>query len=122
MAGGAMTLDRATRLVRDLLGTGRFDHLRRAPWRGSPNPWAGHCYVACEAVFHLCGLSPGGPVRPACVRVDGVTHWFLKDCGHVHDPTAEQFDETPDYGSGRGKGFLTRRPSRRARTLIAALR
>jgi len=31
------------------------DDLRRPPWKGDPNPLAGHCYVASEALYHLLG-------------------------------------------------------------------
>lgn len=47
-------------------------------------------------------------------------HWFLKHriTGKVIDPTVGQFKTTPDYGKAKGKGFLTKNPSRRCRVLI----
>ena len=94
------------------------DDLRRPPWRGNPNPLAGHCYVACEALFHATGRR----LRPHFVRHEGAPHWFLRDArGNVIDPTAGQFQSTPDYAQGRGKGFLTQKPSKRAAIVLARL-
>ena len=45
-----MRLDLVTpREVAALIAESLTDDLRRPPWRGSPNPLAGHCYVASEA-------------------------------------------------------------------------
>ncbi len=94
------------------------DELRKPPYRGNPNPLAGHCYVASEAFFHLAG----GQERftPMVTRVPGGTHWFLKDkeTGEIVDLTAGQFDFAVDYESARGTGFLTKSPSRRAQEVI----
>lgn len=96
------------------------DDLRRAPWKGSPNPLAGHCYVACEALSHLGGYAAG--FRPATVRHEGAVHWFLVDAaGLVVDPTASQFASLPPYSAGVRRGFLTREPSKRARILMSRL-
>ena len=79
---------------------------------------AGHCYVACEALYHL-GLRERGWV-PTHVRHEGQSHWFLtNDDGEVVDPTAGQFSAPVPHREGRRCGFLTRWPSRRARVLIA---
>lgn len=92
------------------------DELRRPPWRGSPNRLAGHCYVACEALFHLTG----GRFRPHFIRHEGAPHWFLQDeRGRVIDPTASQFRTPVPYDRGRGKGFLTKQPSKRAALVIS---
>lgn len=50
----------------------------------------------------------------------GQTHWFLRHraSGMVVDPTADQFSIPVDYQSGRGCGFLTAAPSRRAAILM----
>lgn len=98
------------------------DDLRRPQYRGDPNPYVGHCYVAAEAVWHLLG-GAGSDWKPYVVRVedDTDTHWFLrhKD-GRIADPTWDQFDSDspPDYNLGRCTGFLTKQPSRRAQELI----
>lgn len=92
------------------------DELRRPPWRGAKNPLAGHCYVACEAIYHLSGRK----LRPHFIRVNGGPHWFLRDAkGEVCDPTASQFTGGPvDYSQGRGKGFLTVKPSARCQVIL----
>lgn len=95
------------------------DDLRRAPWRGSPNLMAGHCYVAAEAMHHLSE----GRLRPQFIRHEGAPHWFLRDeDGTVVDPTADQFSTPVPYEQGRGKGFLTRQPSARARIVIGRVK
>ena len=97
---------------------GDCDDLRRRPWRGSPNPWAGHCYVASEYVYHLFG-GTAGPWKPMFLRVGPTPHWFLqhKETGKRLDVTAGQFGSVLPYSEARGKGFLTSRPSKRAREL-----
>lgn len=111
-----MTLEEAVARVRAAL----TDELRRPPWRGDPCPEAGHCYVAAEAVYHLLGGPSSGWV-PVVLRVDGITHWYLRhrEEGHVADPTAAQFAEPVPYHLGRPCGFLTRAPSKRAAALLA---
>lgn len=95
------------------------DDLRRSPWRGSKNRLAGHCYVACEAIFHLSGKT----LRPHFIRHEGSPHWFLRDAsGQVVDPTFSQFKNPVPYHLGRGKGFLTKSPSKRAATVMARVR
>lgn len=94
------------------------DDLRKPRWRGCNNPYAGHCYVASEAVYHMVGATKSGLV-PASVRIDTDTvHWFLRSKFGIVDPTADQFDQPVDYQSGRNRGFLTNVPSARARTLM----
>ena len=89
----------------------------------------GNCYVACEALYHLLGGKRAGLV-PHTVRHEGVVHWYLvlyslprrvRDGGIVIDPTAVQFATPPDYTRGRGRGFLTKMPSDRARQLMDRL-
>jgi hypothetical protein len=87
---------------------------------------AGHCYCATEALYHLIGGKNSG----FCPKVlshlswpDGLdideTHWFLKHIsGIVLDPTKEQFDCPIPYELGRGSGFLTKTPSRRAKIIM----
>lgn len=106
-----------SRLTPDLLKP-RFRHMVEA----GAHPLTGHCYVACEALYHLLGGQASDFV-PHTVRHCDKVHWFLQ---HRHlptvlDPTAAQFQTTPSYWTGRGRGFLTRHPSKRARTLLARL-
>lgn len=50
---------------------------------------------------------------------EGMSHWALKTKdGEIIDLTVEQFTETPDYKLFRGKGFLTKMPSKKAQTII----
>ena len=106
-----------------LIAESLTDDLRRPPWRGSPDPLAGHCYVASEAAWHLLGAASSG-WRPTFIKHQGVSHWYLtnKDNDEILDITAGQFDEAPDYSSGIGKGFLTNAPSKRASTLLMRIK
>ena len=89
---------------------------------------AGHCYAASEALYHMMGGSEAGWVPQVLTSAawpeglsKGQTHWYLRNrrTGAVVDATAEQFHPLlPRHDSGKGSGFLTRDPSRRARTII----
>jgi hypothetical protein len=83
----------------------------------------GNCYVTSEALYHLLGGKRAGwtPVR---TRVGDDTHWWLKHkSGLILDVTRSQFqgDVGPTYEEGRGSGFLTKRPSKRAKELMERL-
>ena len=94
----------------------------------------GNCYVTCEALYHLLGGAEAGYV-PHTVRHEGAVHWYLVRARDFHlglklgtledrqviDPTVSQFKTTPDYSKGRGRGFLTKKPSKRARALMDKL-
>jgi hypothetical protein len=81
----------------------------------------GNCYVTCEALYHLLGGKAYG-WTPQRIRHEGDTHWFLKHVsGLVLDPTAIQFNKTPDYNAAVGCGFLTSKPSKRAQALMSAM-
>ena len=66
------------------------------------------------------------------MRHEGVSHWFLvrrtasdsemmdKDLVII-DPSVEQFKQKPNYSKARGRGFLTKQPSKRARELITRM-
>ena len=90
-------------------------------YKGSDNPLAGHCYAASEALYHLLGGKDAG-YTPATLSVGPITHWFLRGPSGVVDPTAGQFPFSLDYGKGRGRGFLTRQPSKRAAIIISRVR
>jgi hypothetical protein len=78
----------------------------------------GNCYVTCEALFHLLGGKASG-WKPMVMRHEGDTHWFLKhSSGLIMDPTVKQFKTKPNYSLARGCGFLTKKPSKRARKLM----
>lgn len=77
------------------------------------------CYVMSEAVYHLAGGKRAG-LKP-CVHRSGSrgTHWFLRWGENVLDPSVDQFDGLiPDHAKGRGCGFLTKTPSKRAARVI----
>ncbi len=94
------------------------DDLRRPKYRGNPNPYAGHCYIASEALYYLLGGKEAG-WHPMFIRHEDEPHWFLKnDNGDIIDPTAEQFETPVPYEEAVGKGFLTNYPSARAQQLL----
>lgn len=103
-------------LTRDLLSP---------TWRqrvsGEDHPTTGHCYVAAEALWHLVGERDWQPYVASYVENgERCTHWWLvnKRTGRRLDPTREQYDGQPPYAVGRKAGFLTRKPSKRAKIVI----
>jgi len=96
----------------------KSDDLRRPKYRGDADPFRGHCYVASEAAYHILG-GEKSDFKPCVMRVGEDNHWFLKnEKGQILDPTWDQFNSTLDYTLGKGKGFLTKTPSKRAKELI----
>ncbi len=87
------------------------------------NRYTGHCYVASEALYHLLGRKRSGFV-PQVIRHEGSTHWYLKHSatGKIRDLTCKQFRTPVPYKKGRGKGFLTPKPSKRARIVMKRVR
>ena len=85
----------------------------------------GNCYVTCEALYHLLGGKLSG-LTPHTIRHEGDVHWFLVYkrttafgvVTTIIDPTGVQFTTLPDYKKGRGRGFLTKKPSKRARAMM----
>jgi len=98
--------------------------LLRGRWRKqtkSAHPLEGHCYVAAEALFHLLGFQ----WKPMCAVYEDeggkATHWWLVNrfTGEIADPTREQYlPDSPPYHLGKGCGFLTRTPSKRAQIVL----
>lgn len=80
----------------------------------------GNCYVTCEALYHLMGGKRSG-WKPAYLKHEGDTHWVLTQGSLILDPTVKQFKTKPDYNKARGCGFLTKRPSKRAKLLMRAM-
>ena len=95
--------------------------LLKPQFRGNPNKFYGHCYVASEALWHLTGKT----LHVYRAKDEhGVTHWWLEDADNVYDPTSRQYTDCgsePPYTQGRRSGFLTTKPSKRAAKLIAAV-
>lgn len=74
-----------------------------------------------EAFYHKLGGKKAG-WKPCVVKHNGQTHWYLKHIsGLILDPTATQFIDYP-YDKGKGCGFLTKKPSKRAKTILALLK
>ncbi len=101
----------------------------------------GNCYVVAEALYHLLGGKKAGYV-PMRIRHEGDTHWYIlrrllvppipgtsfkrrksfqMEIRVKIDPTAKQFKTLPDYSKAVGTGFLTKRPSKKARELMKKL-
>lgn len=107
-------------------------NLLRKDWKklnkDSPHS-TGFCYIAAEACYHLLGGAKAGlKVFYAAYVEDGMkcTHWWLCDKeGKIVDPTASQYTEvglSPPYHLGKGSGFLTRQPSKRAAELMKLIK
>ena len=97
------------------------EELRKKEYRAHPNPVAGHCYVASEALYHKLGGKSAG-WTPQSIRHEGGPHWYLKNQdGTVIDPTADQFVTPVPYSQGKGCGFLTRQPSARRQSVLDQL-
>lgn len=115
-------------------------HVLRPDWRkrrpdAAVASW-GCCYVAAEAAYHALGGEAAG-LKVMHVNHEGAPHWYLVDLTRrevksprgaacrierpvVIDPTADQFGTPVPYAKGKGKGFLTLQPSKRAQALLAA--
>jgi hypothetical protein len=108
--------------VMGIIESSLSDDLLRKDWlerrKPTDHPTFGHCYVATEALWHLWGKYHG--YRPWVVNEDGYTHWYLVDDeGDVKDPTkGQRLGREVPYETGRRNGFLTKRPSRRCRTVM----
>lgn len=100
--------------------------LLREPYRSrvlaGAHPMTGHCYVASEVYFHLAGGVAAG-LTPLCIQHEGGPHWWIRDAkGADIDLTVEQFSTPVPYHLGRGKGFLTREPSKRAQAVMSRIK
>jgi hypothetical protein len=98
-----------------------------AKYRGQSHPLAGYCYVASEAYFHLAGGKESG-LKPMQISHEGVSHWFLLNDrsptlagSQVIDITAGQFKTPVPYSDAKGRGFLTKSPSKRTQRLLDAI-
>lgn len=93
-----------------------INDLRKPHYRTKTNPLAGHCYVACEVLFHLYL----GKYKSYHIKHENESHWFLREIktNKVVDPTVSQFKTVPRYSDGVGKGFLTKQPSKRAQIVL----
>lgn len=105
--------------------------LLRGQWKTAfaetGNRFAGHCYAAAEALYHMVGGAKKGWVPQLMTHAlwpegldPGETHWFIrnKKTGAILDPTERQFGLPVDYAKSMGCGFLTAKPSKRAAVII----
>lgn len=83
----------------------------------------GNCYAASEALYHLLGGKKAGWTPMFMHTRPTGRHWFLKHKdGMILDATKKQFyGVKPDYSRGKGTGFLTKKPSKRAKELMEKL-
>jgi len=97
------------------------DNLRYKKYQGNPNRLVGHCYIASECFYHMDKSSDW---KPMFMYYEDEPHWFLQHraTGKIVDPTADQFTTPPNYACGKGKGFLTKKPSRRCRVLMSKVK
>jgi len=93
------------------------------------SPTEGHCYAAAEALYHILGGKQNGYTPCVASFVENeqtFTHWWIRDReGKIWDPTQSQFTsigQSVPYHLGRGAGFLTGLPSKRAVIIINRLR
>jgi hypothetical protein len=104
-----------TNLSDDLLDK-KHRHLKAA----NPNlpKTFGHCYVVSEVAYYLLGGKESG-WTPQHINHIGRSHWYLKhESGAILDLTASQFHTPINYEEGKGKGFMTKEPSKRAKMLM----
>lgn len=91
-------------------------------WKKQSHPLEGHCYVATESLFYLLGCKDWKPMCASYIDEGGkATHWWLEHriTKEIADPTKEQYlPDQPPYHLGKGSGFLTKTPSRRAQIVI----
>ena len=83
----------------------------------------GNCYATSEAAYHLLGGREAGWKPMRLDTGEAQNHWFLLHVpsGVILDLTAAQYTNPPDYTNAVGCGFLTRKPSRAAQTLMDRL-
>jgi len=86
------------------------------------NYLAGQCYIVSEALYHMLGGKAAG-WKPIRMRHEGVSHWALmnEQSGIILDMTMKQFKTMPNYAKAVGCGFLTKKPSKRAKLLISLM-
>ena len=98
--------------------------LLKGRWKVQTHPLEGHCYIATEALFHILPDKENWKPMVASYNDEGgkATHWWLvnRTTGKILDPTREQYgDKIPPYHLGKGTGFLTKLPSKRAQIIIS---
>lgn len=96
--------------------------LLKGRWKKQSHPLEGHCYVAAESLWWLLGCVDWTPYCASYQDEGGkATHWWLvnKQTRKIADPTKEQYlPDEPPYHLGRGNGFLTKKPCKRAQIVV----
>lgn len=91
-------------------------------WKTQTHPLEGHCYIAAESLWYLLGPKKWKAVCASYTDKNGkATHWWLvnRTTGVIADPTREQYaPNNPPYHLGKGTGFLTNKPSKRAMIVL----
>lgn len=78
--------------------------------------------MTSEALYHLLGGKKAGWTPQYMNTRETGNHWFLKHkSGLIVDPTRKQFDVKPKYEKARGMGFLTKKPSKKAKALMETM-
>jgi hypothetical protein len=122
-AAGGPDLSKLTQAILSRLTPDLLSPEWSAMRRPGGHAFAGYCYVASEALYHLAGGESSGLSVFRCSLSNGGSHWWLTDeQGRIIDPTAGQFGEPPPYASGKRTFFLSRKPSKRAQILMARVR
>lgn len=86
------------------------------------DPKSRQCYPASEAFYHaVCGQTRG--YTPVQAKHEGISHWWVRGPqGKITDLTAKQFRKPVPYDKGRGRGWQTKKPSKRAVELMRKAR
>lgn len=99
------------------------DDLRMPPWKGDPDPLAGHCYVVCESIVYALGRVD---LWTMTTTHEGAPHWWIVDGraapgSSIVDPTGSQFRTPVPYWKGRAvppRSSFVDPPSARSKTLL----
>ena len=79
------------------------------------NKFTGHCYVASECYYHMSNEN----LKIYHIKHENSTHWFLRnDKNEIIDLTSEQFITPVPYENSKRGAFLTKKPSKRSKTLM----
>ena len=103
----------------ELIQKNLTDDLLKPQYKGRPEKYAGHCYVATECFYYLYGR--WNDWKPYCYRYEnGETHWWLQKDEEILDITAEQLTQDFDYSKGH-KQFFVNYPSKRCTKLAGRI-
>ena len=66
------------------------------------NPTYGYCYIVSEMLYHYIYKNS----TPYYLKLNGVTHWFLKNENKIIDLTGNQFNFKIDYSKAKKAAFF----------------